>query len=324
MTRRLTERDVLKKIVRTFPAAGNDAPGLPLDDDTALLRTASGDDTILTCDWFLEGSHFRQEQHPADSVGWKCLTRAASDIAAMGGRPSYFLLSLAIPERQTGKWMNEFLLGLRRATEVLECRLAGGDTTRNQRILINVTVLGAVAKGKAIRRRGAKPGDQLFVTGTLGESELGLRLLRTHSGLSPERNPAIRKHLYPEARLALGQWLSINRLATAMMDLSDGLSSDLPRLCSASGVGARIFAAQVPLTGLVDPNEALSFALHGGDDYELLFAVRPAVARKLPKAHLGVRLTCIGEITTREKIVIEAGGRPTPLIARGWDPFRKR
>ena len=324
MTRPLTEKDVLNKIVRTFPAAGNDAPGLPLDDDTALIRTAPGDETILTCDWFLEGSHFRRQQHPADSVGWKCLTRAASDIAAMGGRPRYFLLSLAIPERQTGKWLNEFLLGLRRAAEVLECRLAGGDTTRNTKILINVTVVGEVSSGKAIRRSDARPGDQLFVTGTLGESELGLRLLRNHSGFSPKRNPATRKHLYPEARLALGQWLSTNRLATAMMDLSVGLSSDLPRLCAASGVGARIFAEQLPLTGLVRRNEALSLALHGGDDYELLFAVKQAVARKLPKAHLGVRLTRIGEITSREKIVIETGGRLKPLIAGGWDPFRKR
>jgi thiamine-monophosphate kinase len=324
MTRPFTEKDVLNKIGHTFPATGKGALGLPLNDDAALIAPADGCEAILTCDWFLEGSHFTRDKHPADAVGWKCLTRAASDIAAMGGMPRCFLLSLAIPESQTGTWLTEFLLGLRDAAEHLKCKLAGGDTTRHKKILINVTVVGEVVKGKAIRRSGATPGDQLFVTGKLGESELGLRLLRKPGGFSRARNPATQKHLYPEARLALGQWLSANQLATAMMDLSDGLSSDLPRLCAASGVGARLVAEQLPLTALVDREDALPLALHGGDDYELLFAVKPAVARKLPKTHLGLSLTLIGEITAAKKIVVETAGKTKPLIVGGWDPFRKR
>ena len=324
MTRPRTEKEVLNKIVRTFPPSGMSALGLPLDDDTALIASTRGSDMILTCDWFLEGSHFTRDRYPAGAVGWKALTRAASDIAAMGGIPRYFLLSLALPESHTGQWLNEFLRGLRRAAKVLDCKLAGGDTTRHKEILINVTVVGEVAKAKAIRRSGAKAGDQLFVTGKLGESELGLHLLQKARGFSGERNSATQKHLYPEARLALGQWLSRNRLVTAMMDLSDGLSSDLPKLCSASGVGARIVAEQLPITVLADREQALSLALHGGDDYELLFAVRPAVARRLPKRHLGLSLTRIGEITTEKKIVVETHGRARSLKVGGWDPFRRR
>jgi thiamine-monophosphate kinase len=323
MPRPVTEEDILSKIARAFPSTGMKTVGLRLDDDAALVTPRSGYETILTSDWFLEGSHFLCDKHPADAIGWKCLTRAASDIAAMGGVPRYFLLSLAIPESQSGTWLNEFLRGLGQAASALNCKLAGGDTTRREEILISVTVIGEVANGRAIRRTRAKPGDQLFVTGTLGEAELGLRILREGRGFARPQNPALKRHLYPEPRLALGQWLARDKLATAMMDLSDGLSSDLPRLCAASQVGAKILAEYLPISSLVNRVEALSLAFHGGDDYELLFAVRPAVAQKLPKAYRGVPLTRIGEITTRKKILVESAGKSHNLIPAGWDPFRK-
>jgi thiamine-monophosphate kinase len=323
MTRPVNEKDLLGKIIRAFPSVGKDALGLPLDDDTAVFSPRVGYQTILTCDWMLEGSHFLRHKHPADAVGWKCLTRAASDIAAMGGVPRYFLLSLAVPESLSARWFQEFLHGLRRAVVALNCKLAGGDTTRQEDILINVTVIGEIPSGLAIGRSGAKPGDQLFVTGTLGGAELGLKLLRQLRGMARPKNAALRKHLYPEPRLAVGQWLAQNRLASAMMDLSDGLSSDLPRLCEASGVGARIVAEQLPVCSLVAGERAFPLALNGGDDYELLFAVRPPKARKIPHKYGGIPLTHVGEITPGKKILLEKAGKVRLLAAGGWDPFRK-
>src|SRR5690242_18612760 len=211
-----------------------------IGDDAALFRPSPGHETILTCDWFLEGTHFLRHKHPPDAIGWKCLARAVSDVAAMGGLPRCFLLSLAIPETHTGKWLDLFLGGLRRASRKFHCPLAGGDTTRQNKILISVTVVGEVRTGHAVLRSGAQPGDILFVSGRLGEAELGLRLLRRTKGVSRGESSVTRKHLYPEPRLALGQWLLKKGIATAMMDLSDGLSSDLARLCAASSVGATV------------------------------------------------------------------------------------
>ena len=262
-------------------------------DDAALLPTRPGYQSILTCDWFLEGTHFLRHKHPADSVGWKCLIRAVSDVAAMGGRPRCFLLSLALPASCTGGWLDEFLRGLRRASAKLSCPLAGGDTTQRNEILINVTVIGEVPTGRALTRSGARPGDAIFVSGRLGEAERGLARLRRMGRIRPN-DPLLKKHLYPEPRLALGQWLSAHRKTTAMMDLSDGLSTDLPRLCAASGVGARIQSSLLPAVPRWN-HQTLELALHGGDDYELLFTVR--ANQTLPAKIDGVPLTRVGEIT---------------------------
>lgn len=318
----MDEPQLIEKIASTFPAKGKNPFGLPLDDDAALITAKKGCHLVLTCDWLLEGSHFLRDRHPADSVGWKCLARAASDAAAMGGAPRWFLLSLALPGSHTGRWLGEFLGGLKRAAEAFGCKLAGGDTTCRDEILISVTVIGEIARGRAVRRSGANPGDLLFVTGTLGEAELGWRLLHGHRGAVPGKNAAVRKHLYPEPRLAIGQWLAKKKLASAMMDLSDGLSSDLQRLCAASGVGARITAERLPMTLRVPSKEALPLALHGGDDYELLIAVPGKFADKIPDVYRGVRLTCVGVVTAARKVFLEESGKVRELVRGGWDPFR--
>jgi thiamine-monophosphate kinase len=301
---------------------------LGIGDDAALFKVKSGVDQILTCDWFLEGSHFLRDKHPPDAVGWKCLARAVSDVAAMGGVPRGFLLSLALPASHAGSWLDQFLMGLRRAAERFGCVLAGGDTTQRRDILINVTVVGDVQIGRAVLRSGARPGDVLFVSGRLGEADLGLRKIRKGKQLANGRDPILRKHLYPEPRLALGRWLAETRLASAMMDLSDGLSTDLPRLCAASGVGARIETAKIPAVqlpkdgrgGIRVPPE---LALHGGDDYELLFAVPPGKVNQIPHSQNGTRLTAIGEITKEKTLLlVDDAGREAPLPNLGWDPFR--
>ena len=298
-----------------------------IGDDAALLVPRSGYETILTCDWFLEGTHFLRDFHPADSVGWKCLARAASDIAAMGGTPRCFLLSLALPGKLTGRWLTDFLGGLRRASRKLRCAIAGGDTTRQDRVLINVTVVGEVRRGGALLRSGARPGDIIYVSGRLGEAELGLRALRATKGKTHARDPMLRKHLYPEPRIALGQWLAEHRLATAAMDLSDGLSSDLPRLCAASKVGAiidesKLASAAVQHASVPKWDKRLALALNGGDDYELLFTVSRAKAHKIPSTYFELKLTAIGEIIRGQGLkLMKPTGSTGTIKPRGWDPF---
>jgi thiamine-monophosphate kinase len=324
------EDQLVQRIAKALAFKRGTRLALGIGDDAALLAPRAGYATVLTCDWFLEGSHFLRDKHPPDSIGWKCLARAVSDVAAMGGEPTHFLLSLAVPGTHTGQWLDRFLRGLARAARRFGCQPAGGDTTRSNEILINVTVVGEVRADRAVLRSGAKPGDLIYVTGRLGEAEFGLRSLRQGRTASHRNSLSVRKHLYPEPRLALGRWLAGKRIATSMMDLSDGLSSDLPRLCAASRAGARIVAGRLPKLKLPaekspkDP-ELTELALNGGDDYELLFTVRPSQARRLPPAFQGIPLSCIGEITReRRLLLVWPGGREEMLSARGWDPFRHR
>jgi thiamine-monophosphate kinase len=341
----VNEEDVLERIRRAFAEtrsrtksgrlrieAGARFLSLGMGDDAALVSDTPGYEMVLTCDWFLEGTHFLRDKHPADAVGWKCLARAVSDIAAMGAVPRCFLLSLALPRGLAGSWLEDFLGGLRRAARRFGCSLAGGDTTERRDVLINVTVVGEVRRGREVRRSGARPGDIIYVSGRLGEAELGLRLLRERKRGSSLRDSRLRKHLYPEPRLELGRWLGEKRMARAMMDLSDGLSSDLRRLCEASKVGA-VIKSELPSVrvtnlegrgreqGGVDP---LQLALHGGDDYELLFTVPASKAKRLPRSVGGVAITPIGEVTQgREVMVTDSDGQSRSLDSRGWDPFRK-
>lgn len=327
-----------KALIRKIRAAAARPPGSPasgllgIGDDAALWRPRPGYEVALTCDWFLEGTHFLRDKHPADSIGWKSLARAVSDIAAIGGVPVCFLLSLALPVSLSGRWLDEFLGGLRRAARRFACPLAGGDTTRREQVLISITVVGQVPRGEAVLRSGAQPGDLLFVSGRLGAAEAGLQLLRKlpirKLPKNDDASTLIRKHLYPAPRLALGRWLAQKRLASAMMDLSDGLSTDLPRLCAASSVGAKIDAASLPVARFSgNPHlktlDAYTLALHGGDDYELLFAVPARQARQIPSSLQGLALTPIGEITKSRAVVLrDSKGREHPLPNRGWDPFR--
>jgi thiamine-monophosphate kinase len=187
-------------------------------------------------------------------------------------------------------------------------------------LYLSVLTVGEIRKGLAVGRGGARPGDQLFVTGVLGEADLGLRMLRQEKDHA--KNSALRKHLYPIPRLAVGQWLAEKKLASAMMDLSDGLSTDLERLCIASGVGARIEGKGLPMSQLMECGDVPELALHGGDDYELLFAVRPKNAKRIPSKYCGVSLTRIGEIMAERNILVEQFGKTRALLSKGWDPFR--
>jgi thiamine-monophosphate kinase len=317
------EDDLVARIAGNAPPVRGSGLRIGAGDDAALWHPRPGYETVVTSDWFLEGSHFLRDLHPPESVGWKCLARASSDIAAMGGMPRLFLLNVALPASHTGKWLEGFLKGLRRAEKHLRCALAGGDTTRQERILINVTVVGEVAKGRAVLRSGARPGDLLFVSGRLGEAELGLRKVRHGKRAAiGSKDAAVRKHLYPEPRIELGGWLAENRLASAMMDISDGLSSDLARLCRASGVGAVMNEAALPTPSGVPAEVGVRLALHGGDDYELVFTVPTS---RLPRLKRGARrrdIACIGVITAEKRMLLEKlDGSAEELAPGGWDPF---
>ena len=330
------EDQLVERIVRTVPSVlerrGKNTLGLGIGDDAAVLSPHSHKDWVLSCDAFLEGVHFLPNAHPPDSVGYKSLVRATSDLAAMGASPRYFLMTLALPASRIGSWLDAFLAGLGRASRYLGMRLIGGDTTRYRTVAISITVLGEVSRRRALTRSGAKPGDLIYVTGKLGRAQLGLELMR-RKGLArrKELRTLLLQHLYPRIHVKLGEWLARNRIATAMMDISDGLSTDLARLCSASGVGARIDPHLLPHVTIpatlfraarklkLNP---FQMALHGGDDYGLLFTVPPQRARRLQRAPDFSNLTRIGEITSGRKILLVSDdGSATPLEARGWDPF---
>lgn len=333
MRRTENDENSLIRRIRQGLAAHSPArlPGLRLGigDDAALWNPTPGCEIVLTCDWFLEGTHFRRSVHPADSVGWKCLARALSDIAAMGGRPRCFLLSLALPQSHTGKWLDSFLTGLHRASRKFKCIPAGGDTTLSKKILISVTAVGEVTARTATRRCGARSGDLVCVSGQLGDAQLGLERVTRDKSPARRKDQALERHLYPTPRMELARQLAKSGLVTSMMDLSDGLSIDLRRLCGASGVGAAIEESKLPLAkGFRQQNileeKRLWAALHGGDDYELLFTVPRKNLKRLPPEIAGVPLTVIGEIQRGSKIfLVKPGGRRIALEMAGWDPFRR-
>jgi thiamine-monophosphate kinase len=342
------ESKLVAKIARAFPsrAGGRRDPALRLGigDDAAVIASRANHDWVLSCDAFLEDVHFLAKTHPPDSVGFKSLVRATSDLAAMGATPRFFLLTLAIPASRTGTWLDGFLQGMARAARAMNIVLLGGDTTKSGTVSISITVLGEIARGHAVPRSGARPGDLIYVSGTLGRAQLGLEVLLkspaptklpTASRVN-ERGPQLRRllrpHLYPAIRLELGAWLAKHRIASAMMDISDGLSTDLARLCSASRVGAQIRSESIPKVALpealtkyikrlsLDP---LKMALHGGDDYELLFTVSPRNIKMLSKAPGFSQLTAIGEIPRGKGITLfSPNGAKKPLTPQGWDPFR--
>ena|SRR5271165_1941723 len=310
----LPELELIRRIRRSAKQRG-DRPGRGIGDDCAILPIPRGHEMLVTTDFSLEGIHFRREWHPADSIGHRCLARGLSDIAAMGGTPRAAFLSLAMPADLPQKWVDEFLGGLLKLAKRYDVQLAGGDTAQSpDGVLADIIVVGSVPSGKALLRSGARAGDILYVTGTLGESVATLQELRRGKKFWPITQP---RHFYPDPRLAVGRYLREKKLATAMIDTSDGLSTDLRHLCDESGVGAKVEAASLPA---VPGDNALQYALHGGEDYELLFTAPPS--RRVPKQIAGVPVSPIGSITRGRKITLRTlSGRSQPLLPGGWQHF---
>jgi thiamine-monophosphate kinase len=280
---------------------------LGIGDDCAIMRPrgASGlsEDWLYTTDMTIEGTHFLRETHTAGDAGWKALARGLSDIAAMGGEPRFCLLSLAIAPWVGLRWIDGFYRGLLELAEATGTALIGGDLARAERVMCDIVVAGVVPRGTALRRDGARPGDTIYVSGRLGGSALGL---------ATGRGKAWSRHKRPVPRLALGRFLREKVSAHAAMDLSDGLSLDLRRMAAASGLRAEISAP--PLFA----GATLEQALHGGEDYELLFTA-DAKAR-VPSEFEGVILTRIGTMRKGTAGAVELDG--APLEPLGYDHLK--
>ena len=294
------ELAIIERLRRLARAPAESGVQLGIGDDCAVFRPPAGQELLFTTDLLLEGVHFLRATHRPEDAGHKALARGLSDIAAMGGTPRFCLVSLAAPA-ETG-WIGRFYSGLLRLARRTGTTLAGGDLARADRVACDIVVCGAAPRGKALRRDGARPGDSIWVSGRLGASALGL---------ARGSGPAWRRHLRPEPRLALGAWLRRRLRATACMDLSDGLSLDLHRLCLASGVAASI--EPPPLYR----GATLAQGLDGGEDYELLFTLAPGT--RVADAFEGVPLTRIGEIRRGAAGTVLLAGRP--LKPGGWDHF---
>lgn len=327
----IAEDALIDRIRAQVPCSNRDLL-LRIGDDAAVIRPRRGTEWVVTCDQFIEGSHFLAEAYSPQAVGYKALARATSDLGAMGAQPRFFLLSLAIPAERTGNWLTDMAHGMARAARQFGLVLAGGDTSRstprNPGVVLNLMVIGEVARGRFVTRSGARPGDSIFVTGTLGASQLGLELI-LHGFASDRRvRQQLAPHLYPKPPIELGSWLAETRLVSAMMDVSDGLSTDLYRLCRASHAAARIYEdalpgvkvpAKFPVRGL----DRKALALHGGEDYGLLFTVPKKHLRRVPRKFKALLITRIGEIVAGAGVSLIGHGNATQLKPMGWDHFRK-
>jgi thiamine-monophosphate kinase len=296
---------------------------LGIGDDCSVLRVPAGNDVLLTTDFTLENVHFRREWHSPEVVGHRCLARGISDIAAMAGKPVAAFLSLALPEDIEPSWPKRFIAGMLRLADSFDVSLAGGDTAQSpELILADIVVLGSVPKGKAIRRSGARAGDQVYVTGRLGGAAATLDLLRTGRKLRAAEYP---EHFHPKPRVQVASFLRQRGVASAMIDISDGLSTDLGHICEESEVGAEIHADAIPRAyiGKHGAEVALRSALHGGDDYELLFTAPPR--KHLPARVAGVPTSKIGVITANRSVfLLDSAGKRTLLKPQGWQHFTRR
>jgi thiamine-monophosphate kinase len=325
---------------------------LGIGDDAAIFRQRAGFDTVVTADMLVEGVDFRLTAGwttPRD-LGHKALAVSLSDVAAMGARPRFCLLSVGVPRALwRGGFAEEFYRGVRALAARHGVRIIGGDTSSTpERVVIDSVVLGEVRRGRALVRGGAKAGDQIFVTGTLGAAAAGLKILERRRvenrspasrRLLPASSPInsltraerglVRRQTRPVPRVEWGALVGERGLASALIDLSDGLSSDLAHVCRESGVGARVEASLLPLDPLLkaaglDEDEALALALDGGEDFELLFTVGPRKASRLPREVAGVPVTRVGEVTAeRGKVRLARGGRARLLRPGGFEHFAR-
>lgn len=331
------ELGLIEQIRRDFSTSSK-LITLGIGDDCAILRPPTGHEILVTTDFTLEDRHFRRDLHPPESVGHRCLARGLSDLAAMGATPLAAFLSLALPgamlEESIGRdWTARFFGGLRSLGEMHRVPLAGGDTSespggKDGLILADIVLIGTAPKGEALRRAGGVVGDALYVTGQLGgaTAELSIMLRRQRRILkiaTTEGHP----QLFPEPRLDVGEALLRRGLATGCIDLSDGLSTDLAHLCRASGVAAEIEQVALPIHPLarkLDEEAALRAALHGGEDYELLFAAPASVS--MPLSLAGVPITRIGSLKRRRSgsplmTLLAPNGSRAELKPGGWEHF---
>jgi len=327
--REVGEDSLLTRFRDLAAAALNDQVLVGPGDDAAVMRLADGRLLLLTCDMMVEEIHFRRAWATPEQIGWKAMAQNLSDIAAMGGEPGFAVSSVAAPGDADREVVEGIARGLISCASNFGAVLVGGDLVGSRGpIVVDVAVTGFAEERLLLCRSGARPGEAIAVTGALGASAAGLAALR--QGLAGDPDPqvvrALRAHRQPVPRLAEGRAIAASRRASAMMDLSDGLADDLPRLCASSAVGARVWLAQIPIDDSCEPlaagigTDPLALAVSGGEDYELLFTCEPAAAEEI-RAATGTRVTVIGEVVAGEGVVwIGADGAPVS-VGRGFDHF---
>ena len=289
-------------------------------DDAALLEVPAGQALAAATDTLVEGRHFLPDA-PPESVGHQALAVNLSDLAAMGAEPAWALLALSLPEPDT-HWLEGFARGFHALADRAGLTLVGGDTVRGPRV-VTVQVLGFVPAGRALRRDGARPGDVLYASGSFGDAAAGLQLLRDGRRADTDSS-LVRRYRFAEPRLALG--MALRGVASAAIDVSDGLLGDLGKLCDASGVGAILELEQLPLSRALlasfDATQAERFALGGGDDYELAFAVPRAAVSEMETSLATIgRITRIGEIVTGHGVRCQRAGQTVEPEIAGYDHF---
>ena len=333
----LGELGLIEQIRRDFSASSK-AITLGIGDDCAILRPPAGSEVLVTTDFTLEDRHFRRDLHPPESVGHRCLARGLSDLAGMGATPLAAFLSLALPgtmlaESAGRDWIGRFFSGLRALGDMHRVPLAGGDTSespggRHGLILADIVLVGAAPKREALRRSGGVAGDAVYVTGQLGGAAAELStILRRQRRILNVATTEGHPHLFPEPRLDLGESLLRRNLASACIDVSDGLSTDLAHLCRASEVCAEIEQAELPIHPLalrLGAAAGLEAALHGGEDYELLFTAPASVP--IPSSLAGVPITRIGRLKNRRSgrpliTMLKPDGSRADLQPAGWEHF---
>jgi len=337
------EEGLIRRIRRIFPEPPPEVQ-VSIGDDAAVVRISDRDKVVLTTDQLVEGIHFRRATHPPGLLGSRALTVNLSDLASMGAIPRWFLLTLFLPWNLPPSYLDGILRGMAREARRRGVFLVGGNLTAAPVLSLDISLVGTLGKGrKPMLRGGARPGDRLYLTGTLGGSALGLELLgagwrwrrgKAYLQGSPAADAAaatraLRAHLAPAPDYRLASLLSRHRLASAAIDTSDGLASDLWRLCRASSVGARVEEEYLPVDSaalhLRGTERARDLALNGGEEYQLLFAVPPSREKRLLALAGRSHLRRIGSFRpTREGVVLEEkNGKTRPLEPRGFDHLRK-
>ncbi len=324
----LGEFGLIEKI-RKSSACSSPAVVVGIGDDAAVMKMAASSVLLATTDMLIEHVHFDLSFTDFSSLGWKSAAVNLSDIAAMGGMPRFCLSSLAIPSGISVEAVKGFYRGFSSLLRAHDTMLVGGDMSSSKSgFIVSVAVLGETKKGMVISRTGAKPGDRVFVTGTLGDSGAGLEILKSGDrGQGADVRNLIEKHIRPVPRIEWGRQIALAKCASSMIDISDGLSSDLSHICDASGVGAVLFSDKIPFStsllksaARLDKNP-LHYALSSGEDYELLFTVPTARMKTLET--LRIPVTEIGMITMgNDLLMVNAAGRKTILKPTGYNHFK--
>lgn len=331
----MNERQIIQTIA---DLTVSEARGLVqgIGDDCAVIRKDDRLVWLLTLDTLIDSVHFDCSWHPPEKLGRKAVSVNVSDIAAMGGRPLFVLLSLGLPKGFDKTWFTDFSRGMAQACEEYGCCVIGGDTVCSpEGINLSLTVIGEADQEAVVYRHGAVVGDTVWVSGQLGYAAAGLALFKKGVPPLPQHQVLLEAHLNPRAQAVLGSKLGTSGLVHAMQDLSDGLATDLAHLCTASRVGATVQNDALPgravLTALaasteLDPQELM---LSGGEDYQLLFTARPEHSGRLQEiaAHCGQAITAIGTITKERGVRLSTsaasgGRRETPISYAGYDHFR--